>query len=168
MKAFLVLFLSATTLGVVVLSAACTPTGSGSIDPTFQPYANSFQADRARVTGSAFGLGDLTIRFSQPGEMTNSETGVCVFATSTILIDPGFWAAKTELDRTILIYHEMGHCVLLRYHHRLDTLPWTGAWTPDQGWNTEYVSIMNPYALIFPGYYASNREALLTELFTVH
>lgn len=68
--------------------------------------------------------------------------------TSTITVDETRWADLCELQRRALIFHELGHCVLLREHTN----------------DGDPISYMNP-ALRTCEYFEQNKTALDDEMF---
>jgi hypothetical protein len=79
------------------------------------------------------------------------ERGACEYNPAnpyilpTIQINPNIWPKLSEDERELLIFHELGHCVLNRDH-------------------VTSGSIMTPYALPV-SYYVENREELWADLF---
>lgn len=69
-----------------------------------------------------------------------------------ILVDKSWWDSASDLSKEQLIFHELGHCVLLKKHNT-NKLP---DWCPE--------SIMNPYHI--GNYcYGKYRDYYLEELF---
>lgn len=83
----------------------------------FHEYVTRFEV-RAVEYGMKVQVTDLVIRF---GELENQrERGVCEIVTGqtpVITINKKRWNLLEEVDREILLFHEMGHCVLKRLHH---------------------------------------------------
>tara|TARA_Y100000034_G_scaffold134332_1_gene202476 strand:- start:5458 stop:6255 length:798 start_codon:yes stop_codon:yes gene_type:complete len=76
----------------------------------------------------------------------------CDLETRTIYINNRFWERLNEIDRKILIYHELGHCVLERTHNH------------SFGENGKPNSIMSEF-LIVDNDFVSKEEEYLKELF---
>ena len=72
----------------------------------------------------------------------------CARSTGTITVDETRWADLCPLQRRALIFHELGHCVLMRDHTN----------------DGDPISYMNP-ALRTCTYYEQNIDALDAELF---
>lgn len=116
-------------------------------DKTFKKHVNDFEDD--------WGLNiiDLEIIFEEIEQNYDSLTvilGVCKRKSNTtprISIDPTTWPNLNETRKKLLIYHEMGHCVLHRDHI--------------EGTNT---SIMNPM-LISSTVFEDNESFFINELF---
>lgn len=87
-----------------------------SIPAEFQPYVNSFVQDSVNQDHPVT-INHLDIQF---GQITNEQIeGQCntgFLETPTILIQEDYWNTATEDEKTILMYHELGHCVLGRVH----------------------------------------------------
>ena len=81
----------------------------GIVDPEFQPYVDKFME-----------LGNITVAgidmYFSP--QSGNVIGMCFVNGSyrDIEIDGVWWSTAGDLDREILIFHELGHCVLNRGH----------------------------------------------------
>jgi hypothetical protein len=93
-----------------------------SIDPAFQKYVDDFVAD-SRTVGSDIVIDNLIMQFTT--QQTAETLGECqyyvddsgnVLGTPTIQIDAQDWPTESDTYRKIVIYHELGHCVLFRKH----------------------------------------------------
>ena len=52
------------------------------------------------------------------GHLKGRTLGVCSMKTRQIIIDRTFWeSTRSELDKEMTIYHELGHCILNRAHY---------------------------------------------------
>jgi hypothetical protein len=115
----------------------------------FEHYVNLFQ-EQAADLGQDIQVSDLVIRFKHiPIEDEKVTLGVCWRGgnhSPTIDIDPEHWKGMSMVQRELLMFHEMGHCVLRRSHVE------------------DYVSIMNPY-LISRTEFIKDEDRLLAELF---
>lgn len=76
----------------------------------------------------------------QEGELEEGTLGVCSTSSGmpTITISPKYWPDLSETERTILLYHELGHCVLYKVHNNGDN---------PTGSKRAFDSIMNAYPL---------------------
>lgn len=98
-------------------------------------------------------INNLRVRFgkiTQDNRPTAVVAGSCFRQTGRsprIVINTEIWQNITETRRKVLMFHELGHCVLFRDHI--------------QGFNT---SIMNPW-VISDSKFESDEEELLAELF---
>ena len=127
----------------------------------FKPYVQRFLR-LAYKYNQSFDISNLTIKYGQtaqiPQKVKGSVTiGVCSMADwkPTITIDKKRWKLYSYYTREILLYHELGHCLLNRDHEdKMDSDNMPG-------------SIM--HSTIFSDwYYHDHRPAYLKELFTVH
>jgi len=117
------------------------------IDKAFDEYVDDFEDD--------WGLDvtDLVMEFEtieQDPETTTTRLGVCYTRHNTtprVIIGPETWVNMDETRRKLLIYHELGHCVLFRKHI--------------EGTNT---SIMNPI-LLSSAVFKKNEDYFINELF---
>ena len=81
----------------------------GIVDPEFQPYVDKFME-----------LGNIShmsvdMYFE---DQTGYIIGTCLVRGQErrIEIDPAWWWSANNLDREIVIFHELGHCVLNQRH----------------------------------------------------
>lgn len=130
---------------------ACAP---GAVyDPgEFGSYVEKFEAEGA-LRGVEFQERNLVVRF---GELPNARArGMCEIGegmTPTVTISEEAWNNSTEVEREQLMFHELGHCMLLRGHQ---------SGMDDHG---HPVSLMNPYK-IQETVYLTKQAELLDELF---
>jgi len=95
----------------------------------------------------------LEINIKSLKSVGKNTIGLCQHrAKKIITLDKKFWRNASDLRKETLLYHELGHCVLLR-DHTSKRLP-TG----------EYASIMTPYILPEKDYIA-HHEYYVMELF---
>ncbi len=93
-----------------------------SIDQTFIDVVDDFVIE-SKVQKHAVVIDNLIIRFSSnlefktKGECWDYNRGVD--GTPTILVNSQAWPYESIVRRKIMLYHELGHCVLWRDH--LDT-----------------------------------------------
>jgi hypothetical protein len=81
------------------------------IDKEFIPYYNSFIEDgkqRNKILNPKF----LIIEF---GNLQPKYAGIC-YMPVRVIIDSIIWKQSTETRKKMLIYHELGHCLLYRLH----------------------------------------------------
>jgi hypothetical protein len=110
------------------------------VDPAFEPYLNQFKTQLIRYRADSIFIDDLVMGFSYSG-ITNG-IGMCaagpgVSSHPTITIDHDYWVSSSELEKTGIVFHELGHCVLFRQH------------TSDKI-NVSVVLANKEYSLIFP------------------
>ena len=111
---------------LLILNCAKETTTKIEVDPEFQPFVDSFVAEAAkRGIDIDFEKTGLSLTF---GEVPANANGVCtglregISSTHEIIIDRNRWKGDNEFEKERLIYHELGHCHLLRGHIS-DTLP---------------------------------------------
>lgn len=99
------------------------------------------------------GPNSLEIRIKSLRSVGKKTIGLCQHKNKKIItLDRKFWNNASDARKETLLYHELGHCVLLR-GHTSKRLP-TG----------EYASIMTPYILPEKDY-LEHREYYVMELF---
>lgn len=88
------------------------------MDPEFYDYAAQFYLEWDLLKGVTHPVADLSIRFAPQKELSavaKNAVGVCDF-DGNIKILRSFWDKSSPSVREILIFHEMGHCVLGKKH----------------------------------------------------
>lgn len=84
------------------------------IDPTVQPFYNSFLAEASKQ-GKDLKIDSLMI--TKVSVLPELELGRCDDGDIPIvLILDSYWESASIADKEQLIYHELGHCVLGRKH----------------------------------------------------
>lgn len=120
------------------------------IHPDLAEYYSRF-LDEANKRGVRVYSGPIIIKFV--GELEGTVIGRCdsYLHKREVLIESSFWNTSNEYDREILVFHELGHCLLDQDHrdHRI---------------GTRHASIMNP-TQIWWIFYKEYREEYLDELF---
>lgn len=112
----------------------------------FIPYYNTYEKE---TNVNPF---HVTINFSN---LNDNIAGVCYSwnnGDKEILIDIEYWNSYDELQREILIFHELGHCILNRKHKT-------------DNYKGYALSIMNPY-VIYRDNYELYRNEYIIELLT--
>ncbi|RMG64730.1 MAG: hypothetical protein D6722_16640, partial [Bacteroidetes bacterium] len=122
--------LSLLFLGPFLLLSACKrediPPKAYEVPAIIQPYVDAFEQEAA-ARGLDLNIDNLTVEFGtdlQGGDAA----GLCTFAsqnnpTPRIQLDTtSFNWRNNEYHREILVFHELGHCILNRLH-RDDLLP---------------------------------------------
>lgn len=102
----------------LLLIAILVLTGCGRFDsdPAFTPYVDSFRAVMADQHVAKYAQRwNVTLKFGDP---TVANTGECDQGDvqGEIIIDKGHWDSFGSDERKLIIYHELGHCVLGRKH----------------------------------------------------
>jgi hypothetical protein len=124
------------------------------IDPSFQPFVDSFLKDMSTNRPDLNVPANLIVQF---GPTPYNDEGECLtapFTTPTVNISQICWDNYTDLEKTVIIYHELGHCVLGRVH----TSVMNGQWP---------ISIMNPVPMRVFGsdHFQLTETAYIQELF---
>lgn len=116
----------------------------------FQSYIDRFEElsfDRRPTV-----IKSLIVKF---GELDAPTVGLCQVGSGSpiITIDKEFWDAAGDAARENLMFHELGHCILLRDHLT----------TKDDG-----VPISLMFPSIIPYYYEKNPEPYIDELYSIY
>ena len=87
----------------------------------FDEYIDMFLDDAAEYSEEEVIIDDLVVQFDTIPQISTAgrTVGVCFRGpntTPTIKIDRDFWNGSTNVRKMILMYHELGHCVLKRGH----------------------------------------------------
>lgn len=151
-------------LVLLISSCSCTTLPpKGTIDPEFISYLVEFNK-QAHIYGQDYKaeLTDVRISFSI---LSNQETqnhgrviGTCYFEDNLIKIDKLMWEYSPHAIREVLLFHELGHCILQREHRE-------GMSYNIKSGMLINISIMNPEILPLP-MYVLNRQYYMMELFT--
>jgi len=102
----------------VILLLILTGCGKNTLDiaPEARPYVDAFVQAGASV-GRPISIEDLVVVFSP--KVANDKPGIChrgAGATPTVIIDRKRWDDASKTQRELLIFHELGHCILERDH----------------------------------------------------
>ena len=131
----------------------------------FTPYVESF-IEEGRERNRLQSIDSLIIQFGKTEE--NAKTvGYCdltverktnkVLEPPSITINEKYWNGSSDVQKELLMYHELGHCILNRYHDGNATIE-LGVVVPE--------SIMYPY-MFDAAIYENKRIDYLDELFGV-
>lgn len=100
--------------------------GRGTIDSpsnhgVFEPYFQAFEEESIAHGRDTTGDTGISIQFVDSLSMETNELGQCdkSMGRSVSILRSG-WGKASEVERTLLIAHELGHCLLNR-QHRNDT-----------------------------------------------
>jgi len=134
-----------------ILISCETRMSKDKIDPAFRPYLDEV------IEFSKGELNKNNLRSLKIGFFDNkgsSEVGVCKHIFNEILIDKNYWARTTEEGRLEIIMHEIGHCVLNRYHTNVKfeffhDIPFLFNMVGNEGFLKDGCpsSVMNPFTL---------------------
>lgn len=136
---------------LLVTLSACGK-GPNQIDPAFQPLYDQFITE-ANENGLNLDKDQgITIQFSTLeqktalGEVIGDCSGLS-YGNSTINVDQSFWNQSGYAAQQILLYHELGHCVLYEAH------------------TANLNAIMNPSINNSLNYYNSDLDGMVKDLF---
>lgn len=138
------------TLTAILLLAALTGCGRGAhpnVDPAFASIYAEFQADMAQRHVSPKG-GIDSIQFGNSEAVAKDSEAVGVCDDYKITIDRTYFNGLSDNMKKLMIYHELGHCVLQRAHdndYKNGTycLKVNYSGTCEEWSNIRFVSIMN-------------------------
>lgn len=137
---FLILLVSLVGCGMPPSSPALS---SYFIDPETEPYVLRFQKEAEKRNLNITINANILIN----QDILNDFAATCTYSTRTIAIRKDYWNKINDLFKEIIVFHELGHCVLLEKH--IDII---GA-------------IMNPDALYYWHDYENNKDAEIDRLF---
>jgi hypothetical protein len=80
------------------------------VDPEFRIIYSGFEADAAKY-GREIDQGNLVIRMGAESEFDANEAGNCA-PGKVVSVNPTIWKTLTRYGKELLIYHELGHCLL--------------------------------------------------------
>ena len=86
-------------------------------DPALWPYYESFEKE-AQSRGLSYDLNALEITGVVEEISEDGVAGTCRYGShiNHVTIDQSFWNSFSELRRELVVYHELGHCVLFKDH----------------------------------------------------
>ncbi len=106
----IIFFLLLTLIG----SCSSAPYSEIRVDPELQIYLDSFIADsKGMVLKSDMTRIGIKIK---KYKKDNDAIGTCYIYNGKITISEEWWERATFLEKKEVIFHELGHCVLLRPH----------------------------------------------------
>lgn len=136
---------------------SCAKDGlSSEVDIRLQPYFDAF-VDEAALRDIELDLSENRIIARVTDIIGNSVAGSCANSQSDnsyISIDEAYWDSVDDLGREMVVFHELGHCILKRSH--LDS----------RDENGDCISIMESgLSSCNTNYTLETREKMLDELF---
>lgn len=124
-------------------------------DNRLWPYFATFEQEAAN-RGIDIDLSSLYLRGVIQFIPSTSIVGVCGQSNRLITIDEAFWLRASSLQRELIVFHELGHCVLNKDHN-------------ENSKNGYCSSIMRSgVGGCLDHYTLRTRERMLDELFSIH
>lgn len=101
------------TMFLCTLTASCGAPEDLRIDPAFVKYVKEFEAYYG------YEIDNMEMRFQTIPEPETLAYCYIDYAQGLkiMVVDPEYWQMATETRREITIFHELGHCQLLRNHN---------------------------------------------------
>jgi hypothetical protein len=125
---------------------ACVACGPAPyIEPSLLPYVQRFINDASQY-GKKLSYEDLTVIY----DSIDSDTVAYCSGADRVVVSKKYWDTFSDLSKELVMYHELGHCLLDRRHTTLQ-LP-----------SRKPASIMNP---VMFNYTESERPYYKQELF---
>ena len=120
-------------------------------------YIQRFEVFGKIIRGKDFNIGEIDMDFGNTKFISSKAVGWCYInkltKKPTMLVSAKWWKIASELEKELLVFHELGHCILRRGH----TTQTTQLGVP--------VSIM--YPSVMPDvFYKNYRHYYIFELFT--
>lgn len=141
------------------ITASLTLIGCGKehpphIEPEVQKYVDKFYQESASY-GTYPDTSKLSVRFVDSILTTSSGLVFSYCEYPTVYIVKDFWLKAGETKKVVMLYHELGHCVLEEEHRA--------------GWNKELdipLSLMEPDSDLVVDYFEAHRAYYMKELLT--
>jgi hypothetical protein len=139
------------TILVAVIVSGCGK-GTNTIDPALLPMYNNFVSDAAAAGVDVSNNQGITVQFAQLEEQNSlgeliGECSDLGYGGGTVSIDTNFWTHSTPIAQKLLMYHELGHCLL------------------DEGHSTDPNAIMYPIINNSENYAITGLQEQLDQLF---
>lgn len=143
-------------LSATCVFSSCAPINHNyalNVPKSIMPYVLQFEL-QAVLHGRNLRITDLTIQLEN--EMPGDAIGLCYSGTNAaspkIVLAKWYWNMASKMEKEVLLFHELGHCVLHLEHNNetnIEGMP---------------ESIMH-YSVFDASYYEANRESYLKQLF---
>ena len=129
----------------------------------FEPLVREFQVEGQKRLGIPININALIVKRAElqddSGDILEGECIMGPFVTPTIYVNRLTWPYMDPYQQRAVLFHELGHCILLRPHKDTMELFTTGFWTSQRP-----TSLMNTYVPF--GYFSSSTYLkYLDELF---
>jgi len=118
----LTLLLASITMLIFICFGPRTPEPPKGIDPELKPYIEEFDKQAKKHAGHCKDWKKINIkiadlRYIDPFNLKHSIAGLCNMLTRDIMIDRNFYNSYTKKEIEEVIFHELGHCTLRRFHY---------------------------------------------------
>lgn len=103
-------------IGIAILTGIVLSTMLASTPRSeFAPYVELFQKELDARGFSMVRASRMPIVF---GPTEGNAIGYCIISGSSriVIINRGYWNVASEIERELLIFHELGHCILNMEH----------------------------------------------------
>ena len=110
-------YLYISTIVVLTFFPSCSEEASVDVDPEFLPYINLFEEEaQSRSVDISSRLENTSITFNDLGSDSAGQCLTYSDGRKEVQINQLKWPTYSEQEKEILIFHELGHCVLDREH----------------------------------------------------
>jgi len=135
-----------------------TTLGFGDIDPAFKQHLQQWVKDARKYADPKYELPTISVVFADASSfkvIKRTVIGMCLPIPNNpiVKIHKGFWNISGNEVREQLLFHELGHCLLNRWHN-------------DEIIDGEPVTLMHPFLNAAEVAYSYKREYYIKELFT--
>lgn len=122
------IYLSLVTVSILLVSCSiyedsitpeAQPINFPNVDQELWTYYDRFETEAAR-RGLDIDLRELNISGNVEFIAEEGVVGTCQYHSRTpnhVTIDESFWLRSSDLSKEYVVFHELGHCVLLRDHN---------------------------------------------------
>lgn len=158
--------MAAIKLLVCLLLSNCAPPPTSHVKVLqitgFEKQVMAFEEASTVTHNKQLIIEDLIIKFDDT-LLSQNEAGLChggtLTTTPTISISTQIWATATDDIKELLLFHELGHCILHRIQHRNDFY--------ENGYPVSimYFSISGFKSYDAQVFYENHRGAYINELF---
>lgn len=102
---------------IIILCVFLSACGQVYVDPEFQPYVDEFIEDAEYYNSNIEMLPHISISFVDEFEnpFVLAQCNYTIYE-SNVQVKRQSWDSANEFQRKLLVYHELGHCVLGKKH----------------------------------------------------
>lgn len=140
----------------MIVAVGCAEKPESHVDPEFQELVSQFQRE-AQEHGVAVEMAGLTVAFGDFEAKSSGVTlGSCRGAGSEnprVKINSASWPKLSQSARKEVIFHELGHCILVRAHK-------------DDVASTGFAKSLMARSILSERLFVQNEDGYLRELFT--